>query len=402
MKNGFFVLYNKHGKVSRVVPSNFPVERLIYRLDNRRVEFVAQTDSLEASEIEFLDLGDLKGSAKDGATLLEGPWGRVRYEGHVSSTEKDLEPRKDDDKKDTVFFMKWSAAAMTGLLAVTVGLGYLLKPDEKLEPQTVTVFQQRPSEPQRVVKMSEEKILRQNTRQAKVSNQTRPKAVSEQKTKRVATDKTYSRSGNELKNMGALSAFGGMNRQSNGRGGLGSTASKSSGYGFDSSRAAGGHSRGMLGKGLLQSGIGSGGSVQGYGGYGTKGKGSGEAAFGDVGMAGRSGGYYLPLSEEAKIVGGLDRDQINAVVRRNLGQVIYCYEQGLQTSPSLSGRVTVNFQIAPNGLVSVANVGQSSLRSARVENCIVGKLRNWKFPRPEGNVSVKVTYPFDLKRLNQG
>jgi outer membrane biosynthesis protein TonB len=402
MKQGFYVLYNKAGDIARVVPSDFDAHILVYREDLRRVEFVQETQSLLDNEVNFTELGTLEGSKQQkDAVILQGPWGKVEFQNKVSEVQTDIEPKEEDESKDTVFFMKWTSGMVVGLLAVAMVIGFFMKPDEKEEPRVVTVFQQRPQEAKKVVQVSEKKITEKLVKNAKVSNKTQPKLVSDQKTKQ--THKTeYSRSGNQLQKMGALSAFGGNSPTSKGLGGLGATRSKSSGYGFDSTRASGGHSRGMLGKGLIQAGIGGGQSIQGYGGTGTRGKGSGEAAFGEAGMAGRSGGYYLPLSEEAKVVGGLDRDQINAVVQRNLGQVIYCYEQGLQSNPDLSGRVTVNFQIAPNGLVSIASVGQTNLNSRKVESCIVGKLRDWKFPRPKGDVSVRVTYPFVLKRLSQG
>lgn len=399
MKHGFYVLYNKEGNISRVVPSDFDARTLVYRGDTRRIEFVVNTEALSDAEVNFEELGSFEGSKKPGV-VLQGPWGKVEFQQQVSEIETDVQEKQEDASKSTLFFMKWSAGVVVGLLAVVMVIGYFLKPDKVEEPVVVTVFQ-RPSDANKVLKVSEQKVTSEKIKNAKVSNRNVPKPISDQKT-RQTTKTEYSRSGNQLQKMGALSAFGGFSPTSKGLGGVGATSSKSSGYGFDSSRASGGHSRGMLGKGLVQAGIGGGQTVQGYGGTGTRGKGSGEAAFGEAGMAGRTGGYYLPLSEEAKIIGGLDRDQINAVVQRNLGQVIYCYEQGLQANPQLTGQVTVNFQIAPNGLVSVANVGQTNLNSRSVESCIVGKLRTWKFPRPKGDVSVRVTYPFVLKRLSQG
>ncbi len=119
-------------------------------------------------------------------------------------------------------------------------------------------------------------------------------------------------------------------------------------------------------------------------------------------IAGSSGAYFEPLAEDSIVEGGLDRDQINAVIQQNLGEVTYCYEEGLQSHPRLAGRVAVHFVIGSRGWVTAAHVANTSLRSPRVESCIVQKLRGWKFPRPTGNVSVRVTYPFVLKRLSQG
>ncbi len=88
------------------------------------------------------------------------------------------------------------------------------------------------------------------------------------------------------------------------------------------------------------------------------------------------------------------------MINRHIGEVIYCYEKGLQVQAGLSGRVGVKFTINGSGIVSVASVASSSINSAQVEGCVLNKLRGWKFPKPVGGVNVKVQYPFVLKRVN--
>jgi hypothetical protein len=100
------------------------------------------------------------------------------------------------------------------------------------------------------------------------------------------------------------------------------------------------------------------------------------------------------------IEGGLDKDQIAAVINRHLGEVIYCYEKGLQVQSGLSGRVNINWVINAKGIVNGARIENSSLKSASVEACIVSHLSGWQFPKPVGGVNVKVSYPFVLKRVS--
>ena len=59
-----------------------------------------------------------------------------------------------------------------------------------------------------------------------------------------------------------------------------------------------------------------------------------------------------PLTQEATVESGLDRDQIAAVVQKNMGQIIYCYEMGLQGKPDLKGRLTAQWVINGRGLVN--------------------------------------------------
>jgi hypothetical protein len=166
------------------------------------------------------------------------------------------------------------------------------------------------------------------------------------------------------------------------------------------SGGVGGMERAVSGKGLVAGTMGQGERIEGGGGYGTRGKsGGGRPGYGSMNMGGTAASYFEPVQEEALVEGGLDRDQIAAVIARHQGEVIYCYEKGLQVQPKLSGRVQIRWTINGSGVVQGASVESSSLRSASVEGCIVNRLRGWRFPKPVGGVNVKVSYPFVLKRL---
>jgi TonB family protein len=403
MAHTYLIIENPKGEAARVLPFFKEDLEVVYRHDSRRIELVRSTDELEENEIAFDKIADIAKNSAPGDVIAKGSWGKLKHVAHVTAATSDTKEREDKDKRDFPFFLKWTAAIQASVILVCCGIGYFMLHHNQEEPQTVMVFQ-RPVEKQApvpVVNVSEHKIKQINKIQPRVAKKapTKPKNVAHVS---VKTNGQNVRSGNDLSHMGALSALGGMNKNSHGLGGLSQAASNSSGFGFDSARAAGGNRRGMLGKGLMSGGIGSGETLSGYGGYGTKGRGQGQAGYGVVNMAGRSGGYYLPLSEDAVIEGGLDRDQINAVVQRNLGQVRFCYENALQVNSKLSGRVAVRFVISPAGAVSVANVAHSSMDSSKVESCIVSKLKAWQFPRPRGNVAVKVEYPFNFQRANQG
>lgn len=407
MEKRMFILENNEGETVRVVKTNSTAKNfeVVYRKDLRRVDIVENSEELKEAGLEFVILGEIPNKgAGDNQLLLKGDWGQVRSVEAVKKYSHDVPEKKEDEKRDILFFLKWSSGVQIAGLALILLISFIVSKfqTEELEPQVVKVFKREDIKQKTpIVAMSEKKIL--NVKRENIFKRNQNKTA-----KKVAvrtTGKTQgnsTRSGAELSQMGALSAFGGMSKNSTGLGGLSNKASKSSGYAFDSNRARGGSDRGLLGKGLVQAGIGSGESAQGYGGFGKSGMGQGQAASGVMGRAGQGGGHYLPMSEDAVIEGGLDRDQVNAVVQRNFMQVRYCYEKGLQTKSSLSGRVSVHFIISPSGSVSLAKIDNTSLDSKQVESCIVQKLRGWKFPRPKGNVAVKVTYPFSLKRMNQG
>ena len=156
----------------------------------------------------------------------------------------------------------------------------------------------------------------------------------------------------------------------------------------------------FYGKGLTSAPLGPGARAEGGGGYGKHGKGGGQAGYGKMTLVGASGGYFEPVISEAEVEGGLDQSEIDQVIQRHQGQLRFCYEQGLQASSKLAGRVTVHFVIGGYGNVNHADISGSSMHSKPVESCVLAKLKSWKFPTPRNGVLVKVNYPFNFKRMS--
>jgi pSer/pThr/pTyr-binding forkhead associated (FHA) protein len=140
------------------------------------------------------------------------------------------------------------------------------------------------------------------------------------------------------------------------------------------------------------------------GGIATRGKAGGVGDFKNgTGLAGGSvgAGNVMALSddEETSIEGGLDRDAIAEVIKRNLGQIRYCYERQLSSNPDLYGKVLVKFVIGADGSLGSQKVDNSTLKSDMVEGCILRRMAAWKFPLPKGGTQVRVSYPFLFKAL---
>jgi TonB family protein len=90
------------------------------------------------------------------------------------------------------------------------------------------------------------------------------------------------------------------------------------------------------------------------------------------------------------------------VIKRHQNEIKFCYEQELQKTPTLGGKVAVAWTIDPAGSVSEANVSESSIGNANVESCIVQRIRRWKFPEPSGGGVVNVTFPWIFKAAGEG
>ena len=147
---------------------------------------------------------------------------------------------------------------------------------------------------------------------------------------------------------------------------------------------------GSGGLGTRGSGMGGGGgTAMGLGGIGTRGFGAGAGA-----LSGKRAGAVGQVQGAPIILGSLDRTLIEGVIKRRVNALRHCYERELQKDPALTGRVVIQFAIAGDGQVSKAEVQQSSLGSAAVEQCLVRQFLRLTFPQPQGAGVVVVRYPF--------
>ena len=153
---------------------------------------------------------------------------------------------------------------------------------------------------------------------------------------------------------------------------------------------------GSGGLGSRGSGLGGGGTADGLGGLGTKGRGSGSSGYGSGGgrFGAKGEGGSGRVGGDPIILGALDKSLIDAVIKRNMNQIRYCYQRELTKKPDLGGKITVKFVIAKDGSVSKADIKSSSMGSSSVESCIAQRFLRFQFPEPKGGGIVIVSYPF--------
>jgi len=152
-------------------------------------------------------------------------------------------------------------------------------------------------------------------------------------------------------------------------------------------------SGGLGGRG---SGLGGGGTADGLGGLGTKGRGSGASGYGSGGgnFGSKGEGGIGAIGGDPIILGALDKSLIDAVIKRNMNQIRYCYQRELTKNPALGGKVTVKFVIDKAGAVSSATTKATTMGSPAVEGCINSRFMRFQFPEPKGGGIVIVSYPF--------
>ena len=150
---------------------------------------------------------------------------------------------------------------------------------------------------------------------------------------------------------------------------------------------------GSGGLGSRGSGLGGGGKPSGLG---TKGRGSGKPGYGSGGgnFGAKGKGGIGRIGGDPIILGALDKSLIDAVIKKHMNQIRYCYQRELPKNPTLGGKIVVKFVINKTGSVSKASTKKSTMRNKAFEGCINSRFMRFQFPEPKGGGIVIVSYPF--------
>ena len=182
-----------------------------------------------------------------------------------------------------------------------------------------------------------------------------------------------------------------MSKTYSGSGNLAGAAGQATGTGGQAALGAGN----TPGTGLKDIGAGGEGTATyGIAGVSTKGRGGGVSGYGTGGLGAKGRATVVPGGEGETFSGSIDREAIRRVIRENQRQIQACYEKTLNKNPNLYGKVILEWVIVANGRVSSARVSSSTLKNSEVEQCILSRLRTWKFPEPPPDQEAVVSYPF--------
>jgi hypothetical protein len=93
-----------------------------------------------------------------------------------------------------------------------------------------------------------------------------------------------------------------------------------------------------------------------------------------------------------KVTGGMEVALVEAVVRRKISQLKYCYQRELQHDPTLAGVVTVRFNIQGDGVVAEVTRKANTFPNDAVATCVLDRFKQMTFPAPAEGGPVSVTY----------
>ncbi len=89
----------------------------------------------------------------------------------------------------------------------------------------------------------------------------------------------------------------------------------------------------------------------------------------------------------------IDKGAVRRAVEANVGRIQGCYENALGKNASLSGKLTLEWQIDAQGRATGTRVRVSTLGDPSVASCVIGVIKKTKFPPWSGGVC-PISYPF--------
>ena len=97
------------------------------------------------------------------------------------------------------------------------------------------------------------------------------------------------------------------------------------------------------------------------------------------------------------VTGAIDKRIIKKIVRQHSGEIRACYEKELIKNHSLTGRITVEWEISKEGNVALIVIKESTMKNENIEQCISNSIKLWRFPAPKDGEIAKVEYPFEFE-----
>lgn len=93
-----------------------------------------------------------------------------------------------------------------------------------------------------------------------------------------------------------------------------------------------------------------------------------------------------PVVELDKIVviGALDKEIVRRIAEHRKEDLLTCYREALKRRPDLSGWVNVRYTVSSIGYLSKVQVKEATLKDKRMHNCLVSKIKKWRFPSAKG------------------
>lgn len=86
------------------------------------------------------------------------------------------------------------------------------------------------------------------------------------------------------------------------------------------------------------------------------------------------------------------REDIRKVILDHKDDIKDCFEETLKTNPNAEGKIVLSWEF-DGGKVTEGSMKSGPKELAGTSDCIIKKLKTWKFPENKGHIA-NVSYPF--------
>ncbi len=91
---------------------------------------------------------------------------------------------------------------------------------------------------------------------------------------------------------------------------------------------------------------------------------------------------------------GDDPDGVKKVLRRKARAFKFCYDRELQKSPALTGKVSIQAKISPDGKVKSTTIIQSDMNAPGVETCLLRVVKRVRFAKSKTETTANIPFKF--------
>ena len=100
-----------------------------------------------------------------------------------------------------------------------------------------------------------------------------------------------------------------------------------------------------------------------------------------------------PRAPVGGMIDGMNTTEGSRIIQGYSPQLQYCYEKELKVNGRLQGEVRLAWTVT-NGVVSSPSVVKNQTGSKGLGDCLVKKVKRWKFPK---DMSATISWPFNFK-----
>jgi len=99
----------------------------------------------------------------------------------------------------------------------------------------------------------------------------------------------------------------------------------------------------------------------------------------------------------------LTKEEIIEIITKNGEDADHCIAEAERKDPNAKGKIVISFEVEPDGQISEAHVvsDKSSYKSDSAAQCLIAKIKQWRFPVLHNDDSLEIKFPFTFGEVEE-